>query len=200
MDDHVACPYCGEEIPRIARKCRHCGEYLDPSRAGYEVLPRALLAFGCSVALVATLCVVGSIVATAALPNLVRAEKARDERGAVEALRAIAAAEARFKATDPDGDGVADYGDLGELGVAQLLDATLVTGMRDGYVFEVAASRVDPTARFLATAMPIAPGRTGDRSFAVNQAGGVYARAGRPFPLDLIGCDLPADAEPIEAE
>ena len=40
MDDRVLCPYCGEEIPSIARKCRHCGEYLDPEHPGADVVPR----------------------------------------------------------------------------------------------------------------------------------------------------------------
>jgi TM2 domain-containing membrane protein YozV len=28
--DTTHCPFCGEEILRIARKCKHCGEFLDP--------------------------------------------------------------------------------------------------------------------------------------------------------------------------
>lgn len=197
MDDRVPCPYCGEEIPSIARKCRHCGEYLAPERPGAEVVPRLLLGLGCGVVLLSGLCVVGSILVTAAMPNLMRAEKARNEAAAVDALRAIAAAQERFRDGDPDKDGVADYGDLGELGQAHLLDPGLVTGIREGYLFEVVASRTDPTTRFLATATPIAPGHSGDRYFALNQAGAVYVRGEGAFPLDVLACELPGDAAPL---
>lgn len=197
MDDAVLCPACGEEIPLIARKCRHCGEYLDPVGPGEDAVPRALVGLGCGGVLALLLCLVGAVVAAATAPNLVRAEKARNEAAAVAALRAIAAAQERFRAEDADGDGRADYGDLGQLVEAQLLEPALVTGMHAGYLFEVAASRVDPDRRWLATARPAAPGQSGDRYFAINQAGAVYARARRAFPLDLLGCELPGDAEPL---
>ena len=29
--DTQPCPFCGESILRIARKCKHCGEFLDPT-------------------------------------------------------------------------------------------------------------------------------------------------------------------------
>ncbi|MCO5171889.1 MAG: zinc ribbon domain-containing protein [Planctomycetes bacterium] len=199
MDDRVACPYCGEDIPSIARKCRHCGEFIDPAAApdAREALPHLALGVFLGVVLLALLCVVGSIVATAAAPGLQRAETARNEAAAVAALRAVVAAQEAFRSSDPDRNGVADFGDLAQLGAAHLLDPGLVTGIHEGYQLEVAASRTEPRLRWIAVASPLTPGRTGDRFFAVNHAGAVHVRTSRPFPLDVIGCELPGDARPV---
>lgn len=199
MDDRVGCPYCGEDIPSIARKCRHCGEFIDPAATpgAAESLPHLALGAFVGVVLLALLCVVGSIVAATATPNLLRAEKARNEAAAVAALRAVVAAQEAFRAADPDRNGVADYGDLAQLGTAHLLDPGLVTGIHEGYQLEVAASRLDPERRWIAVASPLTPGHTGDRYFAVNQAGAVHARTSRPFPLDVLNCELPGDARPV---
>lgn len=36
MEEKKRCPYCGEEILAIARKCKHCGEWLDTRPATNE--------------------------------------------------------------------------------------------------------------------------------------------------------------------
>jgi hypothetical protein len=34
----ISCPYCAEKINRAAKKCKHCGEFLDPALRELEVL------------------------------------------------------------------------------------------------------------------------------------------------------------------
>lgn len=42
------CPLCGEDILIAARKCRHCGEYLDPAlrRPKHDAVERMLVPVG----------------------------------------------------------------------------------------------------------------------------------------------------------
>ena len=55
--DQQPCPMCGELIPKVARKCRHCGEELRPAKksddAASHVIPyknpAALIAYYCGI-------------------------------------------------------------------------------------------------------------------------------------------------------
>lgn len=37
-DTHISCPYCSEEISASAKKCKHCGEFIDAAMREIEAL------------------------------------------------------------------------------------------------------------------------------------------------------------------
>jgi len=37
MGETTNCPFCGEEILAVAKRCKHCGEWLDGSENGIRV-------------------------------------------------------------------------------------------------------------------------------------------------------------------
>ena len=39
MEETKRCPYCGEEILAVAKKCKHCGEWLEPQKPEREKRP-----------------------------------------------------------------------------------------------------------------------------------------------------------------
>jgi len=198
MEDARLCPHCGEDLSPLARKCKHCGEHLPGhERDSVEAGPGMLLSLTLGCVLVALLCVVCGVAAAIAAPSLIRVKKESNESAAIDALRAIAASQVQFRARDMEGDGVADYAALGELGAARLVDPDLASGLRQGYVFEVSPSDAEPEKRWMAVAAPMAPGRTGDRYFATNHTGAVYYRESRPFTIDLYRAEMPPDALPL---
>ena len=106
-----------------------------------------------------------------------------NEAAAAAAMRTISRAEVCFQVAgfvDADGDGVGDYGSLaqlanpdGEGSAPPFIDSALASGEKRGYRFLVkvvfGAAAIQPA--YTCTAEPIEPGKTGNRSFFVDQSG-----------------------------
>jgi type IV pilus assembly protein PilA len=81
------------------------------------------------------------IIATIAIPNLVRSHQAADEAAAVATLKAINTAEVTYLSSSRG-----NYATLPDLVAAGLLDSRFSGGTVSGYTFAVTASGLDYTA------------------------------------------------------
>ena len=85
------------------------------------------------------------IIATIAIPSLLRSRQAANESAAVANLRTINTAEVTYLSSSGG-----SYGDLPALVSAGLLDSTFTSGVKAGYNFNVTASG----SNYTATALP----------------------------------------------
>ena len=86
------------------------------------------------------------IIATIAIPNLVRSHQAADEAAAVATLKAINTAEVAYLSSSRG-----NYATLSDLVAAGLLDSRFSGGSVSGYSFAVTASGLDYTATAIPT-------------------------------------------------
>ena len=107
-----------------------------------------------------------ALLAAIAIPNLLRARHNANESAAVATLRTISTAEESYRAAQNPNT----YGTLALLGAGGLpyIDATLVTGTKQGYTFTITALTVNT---YTCTAAPVTAGTTGTRTFSVSQTG-----------------------------
>jgi len=116
-----------------------------------------------------------AIIAAIAIPNLIEARKGGNESAAIGTLRTIHTAQTMFRDRDMDRNSQHDYANsLGHLGLLQLIDSTLSTGIRQGYVFEMYIPS-DPLVTFACVAYPQSQGKSGDRSFFIDETGVIRA-------------------------
>jgi hypothetical protein len=96
-----------------------------------------------------------------------------NEAGALRSLQTLFSSEATYQSTTGNGD----YGTLEELRKQGLIDQVLVEGHRYGYRFRIRrekrSSESQPSLEI--TAVPRTYGRTGLRSFYMNESGVIYA-------------------------
>jgi type IV pilus assembly protein PilA len=124
------------------------------------------------------------IIAAIAIPNLLRSRMAANEASAVGSLRTINTAEVTYSTTYPT-VGFAGLTSLG--GVAStcatatgatsagacLVDNVLALSpfTKSGYNFTAASAGGPPAPTYTSTALPAAPGQSGQRSFCSDQSG-----------------------------
>ena len=105
------------------------------------------------------------ILAAVAIPLMTRNRIAANESSAVAGLKAIAHAEMAFHHSN------GEYADLGELSSAEppyISDSKVAGGEKDGYQFEVLAAT---NTGFQALASPVTFGKTGVKSYFIDESG-----------------------------
>jgi len=130
-----------------------------------------------------------AIIAAIAIPNLLRSRMSANEASAAGAMRTLSTSEVSFQTAafqDGDGDGLGDYGTLAQLGdpdgagaTPPYIDAVLTAGQKQGYTFTVVvtagAAAVAPS--YVCNADPTNLGRTGFRTFFVDESGVIRFQA-----------------------
>jgi type IV pilus assembly protein PilA len=101
------------------------------------------------------------IIAAIAVPNLMRSRDAAQEASAISSLRTLATAEVTYAATQGNGQ----FGDLGALNGAGLIDEALAAGEKDGFDFALANANTS----FTINADPNGPNAGMMRHFFVDE-------------------------------
>jgi type IV pilus assembly protein PilA len=117
--------------------------------------------------LVELLIVVGVllILASIAVPNLLKARRSANEASAIASLRAIASGQLAYRDTQ------GQFTNLIGLNQEEIIDDVLLSGTKSGYNFMTAPGAA-PSLEFTATAAPVVPSgiaATGNRYFFVSQ-------------------------------
>ena len=134
------------------------------------------------------------IIAAIAIPNYMRSKMRANEASAVQNLRNIATAEIVYSTTYgiDFSNGLTPLGGNGinpDQNNAGLIDESVASGLKSGYVFVFTALMLDPQGNpstYSVTADPQIPGTTGTRHFYVDQScvirSNVSAQAGPTDP------------------
>ena len=123
-----------------------------------------------------------AILAAIAIPNLLRSKLAGNEAAAVGALRTLSSAQTNFQGAvqvDTDGDGIGEFGSFFQLSSAlpAFIDDSLGSGQKLGYLFMVTTNGNADTDEVIwqGTSYPVSKGRTGNRTFYIDESGVIRA-------------------------
>ena len=112
------------------------------------------------------------IIASIAVPNLLRARMSANEASAVGAVRAINSAQISYNSSYPTVGYAATLSALGGTSCAPptsagacLIDTQLASGTKSGYAFTMADVSGEPVGSYSVIASPTLPNQTGTRYF-----------------------------------
>jgi prepilin-type N-terminal cleavage/methylation domain-containing protein len=114
------------------------------------------------------------IIASIAIPNLLRARIAANEASAVASVRTLNTAQISYNSAYPTVGFASGMSNLGpgaggtctpNSTTACLIDSALAAGTKSGYRFTIGGSTGTPTSTYQFIATPLAPNQTGTRYF-----------------------------------
>lgn len=112
------------------------------------------------------------IIASIAIPNLLRARMSANEASAVQAVRTVNTAQISYNSAYPNTGYAATLAALGGTGCnppsstgACLIDSQLASGTKSGYAFALSGVTGTPGATYSIVASPVTPNQTGTRYF-----------------------------------
>jgi len=112
------------------------------------------------------------IIASIAIPNLIRARMSANEAAAVGAIRTINTAQISYNSAYPTVGYAATLAALGGTSCAPpsstsacLIDSQLATGSKNGYTYTLTGVAGTPAATYQIIAAPTVPNQTGTRYF-----------------------------------
>lgn len=121
---------------------------------------------------VAGIPVVILIIAAIAIPNLLRARMAANESSAISVVRTLVVAEAGYSSIHPEAGYTCRLSDLSGAG---LIDASLASGQKNGYAFELqgcsASAESVANVKYRVVAYPMTRNQTGRRAFCADESG-----------------------------
>ena len=123
------------------------------------------------------------IIAAMALPMLMRSRMSTNEATALGCLRTVLNAQTQFQTAvfaDADSDNVGDFAALNgatslanpAAGTEPFIDEVLADGSKSGYIYSIVVDLAGAgDEAFTCTARPVTYGRTGVRSFFIDESG-----------------------------
>ena len=135
-----------------------------------------------------TLTVPFGIVLAIAIPNLMASARAANEGAAQSTLRTVSEAETNYQSITQR------YGTWEELVSSNMIDPSLADGLRSGYRFTLEITKnKDNSEGFKVIGVPKDYGRSGVRSFSIDETGVLRAKDNRGRPSTAL--DPPVDSD-----